>query len=133
VRVVRLGALVHRPRPAAGSRLAAGGVRVPDCARRGRGQRVHPGAACSAIGAHHRDLDLPDPVRDGCVRLVRRGLRRTLGTAPRRPAHALDMAEITTIITAIDPTTRAGARDRALILQLSRLPTRRTSRRDGRR
>lgn len=72
--------------------------------------------ACAAIGAHHRDLDLPDPIRHECVRQVRRGLRRTLGTAPRRRAHALDTAEITTIVAAIDPTTPAGARDRALIL-----------------
>ncbi len=72
--------------------------------------------ACAAIGAHHRDLDLPDPIRDDTVRLVRRGLRRTVGTAARHPAHALDLTEITTMITAIDPTTLAGARDRALIL-----------------
>lgn len=72
--------------------------------------------ACAAIGAHHRDLDLPDPIRDDTVRLVRRGLRRTVGTAARHPAHALDLTEIATMITAIEPTTLAGARDRALIL-----------------
>ena len=72
--------------------------------------------ACAAIGAHHRDLDLPDPICHEAVRRVRRGLRRTLGTAARRPAHALDLAEITAIVTAIDPSTPAGARDRALIL-----------------
>lgn len=72
--------------------------------------------ACSAIGAHHRDHDLPDPIRHDTVRLVRRGLRRTLGTAPRHPAHALDLPEITTLTAGINPATAAGARDRALIL-----------------
>ena len=72
--------------------------------------------ACAAIGAHHRDQDLPDPIRHDTVRQVRRGLRRTLGTAARHPAHALDLAEIAAIVAAIDPTTPAGARDRALIL-----------------
>lgn len=86
-------------------------------------QRAETGAsmstlelACAAIGARHRDLDLPDPIRDDTVRQVRRGLRRTVGTAARHPAHALDLAEITAMVTAIDPTTSAGARDRALIL-----------------
>ena len=72
--------------------------------------------ACAAIGAHHRDLGLPDPIRHDIVRQVRRGLRRTLGTAARHPAHALDLAEITAITAAIDPSTPAGARDRALVL-----------------
>ena len=72
--------------------------------------------ACAAIGARHRDLDLPDPIRDDTVRLVRRGLRRTVGTAARHPAHALDLTEITTIVTAIDDSTPAGGRDLALIL-----------------
>ena len=72
--------------------------------------------ACAAIGARHRDRDLPDPIRHESVRQVRRGLRRTLGVAARRPAHPLDLAEITAIAAAIDPTTLAGARDRALVL-----------------
>ncbi len=75
--------------------------------------------ACAAIGAHHRDLDLPDPIRHETVRQVRRGLRRSLGTAARRPAHALDTAAITAIVAAIDPTAPAGARDRALIRKLA--------------
>lgn len=72
--------------------------------------------ACAAIGAHHRDLELPDPIRHPTVTQVRRGLRRTLGTAPRRPAHPLNLTEITTITAAIDPAEPVGARDRALIL-----------------
>jgi integrase len=86
-------------------------------------QRAQEGAsvstlevACAAIGARHRDLDLPDPIRTQTVHLVRRGLRRTLGTAPRRPAHALDLTELTTMLASIDPTNPAGARDRALLL-----------------
>lgn len=69
-----------------------------------------------AIGAHHRDLELPDPIRHPTITQVRRGLRRTLGTAPRRPAHALNLAEITTITAAIEAAEPVGARDRALIL-----------------
>ncbi|KQR16602.1 tyrosine-type recombinase/integrase [Cellulomonas sp. Leaf334] len=72
--------------------------------------------ACAAIGAHHRARDLADPIRDDTVRQVRRGLRRTVGTAARRPAHALDLIEIGTIVDAIDHSRRASARDRALIL-----------------
>jgi site-specific recombinase XerD len=50
------------------------------------------------------------------VRAVRQGLRRTHGTAPRRLARPLGVAEITQIVTAIDRTTPIGARDTAMIL-----------------
>jgi hypothetical protein len=56
------------------------------------------------------------------VRQVRRGLRRTLGTAARHPAHAPDLAEITAIVAAIDPTTPAGALDRAPIPHMGDRP-----------
>ena len=47
---------------------------------------------------------------------VRRGLRRLLGSAPRRPAGPLSVADLRQIITAIDPSTTAGRRDTAVIL-----------------
>jgi integrase len=50
------------------------------------------------------------------VRQVRRGLRRALGSAPRRQARPLGPAEIRQILAGIDRGTAKGARDAALIL-----------------
>lgn len=50
------------------------------------------------------------------VRQVRRGLRRTIGRAPRRPTRPLSVADLRQIVTAIDRTTLRGARDTAIIL-----------------
>ena len=62
-------------------------------------------AACAAIGHQHRSHGLPDPIDHDAVRQVRRGLRRILGTAPRRPARPLSVADLRQIVTAIDRTT----------------------------
>ncbi|HEY0950792.1 tyrosine-type recombinase/integrase [Nocardioides sp.] len=43
-------------------------------------------------------------------------LRRVLGTAPRRQAHPLTVAELGQIVASIDPTSRIGVRDRAVHL-----------------
>ena len=59
---------------------------------------------------------LEDPIAHEAVRQVRRGLRRILGTAPRRPARPLGVAQVCQIITCIDRDTHQGARDAALIL-----------------
>ena len=72
--------------------------------------------ACSAIGYQHRRRGLPDPLEDPTVRQVRRGLRRLLGTAPRRPARPLSIRELRQIITSIDRSTARGVRDTAIIL-----------------
>ncbi|MBO9555127.1 site-specific integrase [Cellulomonas sp.] len=72
--------------------------------------------ACAAISHRHQDLDLPTPVGDEIVRRVRRGLRRTIGVAPRRRAHPLSTQQVRRLVLAIDPSARAGRRDRALIL-----------------
>jgi hypothetical protein len=66
--------------------------------------------ACSAIGHHHRHRGHPDPITHETVRRVRRGLRRTLGTAPRRPARPLGIAQLRQIITRIDRTTAPSPR-----------------------
>jgi integrase len=50
------------------------------------------------------------------VRQVREGLRRTYGVAPVRQAHPLSVAELRTIVTAIDRRTLGGARDAAFLL-----------------
>ena len=71
---------------------------------------------CSAIAYRHRVHGLADPTIDDAVRLVRRGLRRLIGAAPRRQAHPLSTTEIRQILDHIDRTTAKGARDAALIL-----------------
>jgi integrase len=73
-------------------------------------------SACSAISYVHRSHGLDDPTLTEGVRQVRRGLRRTLGTAPQRLARPLGTAEIRQIVTPIDRTTPKGARDAAIIL-----------------
>lgn len=50
------------------------------------------------------------------VRRVRRGLRRIIGVAQRRQAHPLAVDELTRMVTAIDPGTVNGRRDRAMLL-----------------
>jgi len=72
--------------------------------------------ACSAIAYEHRSRGAANPVADETVRQVRRGLRRALGTAPRRPARPLTVAEVRQIVIRIDRDTAKGARDAALIL-----------------
>jgi integrase len=72
--------------------------------------------ACAAIGHQHRHHGQPDPIEDEMVRQVRRGLRRLLGTAPRRPARPLSIDDLRQIITRIDRTTARGVRDAAIIL-----------------
>lgn len=71
---------------------------------------------CSAIAHRHHQEDLPDPTADVLVRRVRRGLRRIMGTAPRRQAHPLTLTELEQVVSTIDPGTAIGARDRTVIL-----------------
>lgn len=49
---------------------------------------------CAAIAHRQHQERLGDLTADAVVRRVRRGLRRILGTAPRRQAHALTVAEL---------------------------------------
>lgn len=69
-----------------------------------------------AIAFEHRRAGAVDPTGDEAVRQVRRGLRRSLGTAPVRQARPLSVAEIREIVTRIDRSSAQGARDAALIL-----------------
>jgi integrase len=71
---------------------------------------------CSAIAYTHRRHRLPDPLCDEAVRAVRRGLRRMVGTAPRRQARPLGTTEIRQIVEAINRSMPKGARDAAIIL-----------------
>src|SRR5512139_1335252 len=72
--------------------------------------------ACSAIAYQHRRRGLDDPILSEGVRQVRRGLRRIIGTAPRRQARPLGTDDIRRIVEHIDRDTALGARDAALIL-----------------
>lgn len=72
--------------------------------------------ACSAIAHRHHQEGLPDPTAHVVVRRVRRGLRRIMGTAPRRQAHPLTVGELDRLVSSIDPLSAIGVRDRAFIL-----------------
>lgn len=72
--------------------------------------------ACAAIAAEHETEGRANPIADPAVKAVRRGIRRTLGTAPRRQSRPLSTDEIRRMVTQIDRTTARGARDAALIL-----------------
>ena len=72
--------------------------------------------ACSAIAHRHRQHGVADPTTDLTVRRVRRGLRRIVGTAPRRQAHPLNVREVAQILSAMDPRAVTAVRDRAIIL-----------------
>jgi integrase len=71
---------------------------------------------CAAIAHRHHQEGLDDPTAAAIVRRVRRGLRRISGTAPRRQAHPLTVAELAQIVTSIDSGSRIGVRDRAVLL-----------------
>ena len=72
--------------------------------------------AVGAISYTHRIRGLDDPTSTEAVRQVRRGLRRIVGTAPRRLARPLDTDDIRQILRPIDRATAKGARDAAIIL-----------------
>jgi integrase len=72
--------------------------------------------AIGAISYAHRSRGLDDPTLTEAVRQVRRGLRRIVGTAPRRQARPLDTDDIRQILLPIDRSTAKGSRDAAIIL-----------------
>ena len=72
--------------------------------------------ACAAIAAEHETEGQANPIADPAVKAVRRGIRRMLGTAPRRQSRPLNTDEIRRMVNHIDRTTARGARDAALIL-----------------
>jgi integrase len=72
--------------------------------------------ACSAIAHRHHQEGLADPTADPVVARVRRGLRRIMGTAPRRQAHPLTVAELAQIVASVDTGAPIGVRDRAVLL-----------------
>ncbi len=71
---------------------------------------------CTVIRHVHLACDLQNPADSLAVGRVRRGLRRTYGSAPRRLARPLSVEEIRQIVDGIDRTTLIGTRDAAIIL-----------------
>jgi integrase len=88
---------------------------LTDCAAEGVAVATIEGA-CAAIAAAHETDGHPNTVADPSIKAVRRGLRRTLGTAPRRQSRPLSTDDIRRMLAQIDRTTARGARDAALIL-----------------
>lgn len=70
----------------------------------------------AAVRAEHRDTGLIDPTSHPSLSRVRAGLRRTIGTASTRQAHALSTDEIRRIVAEIDTDSLRGLRDKALVL-----------------
>jgi integrase len=68
----------------------------------------------AAISAAHRAAGHGSPTKEEAVRLVRRGVRRTLGTAQRQ-VRPLTVPELRTMLDVLGSDT-AGCRDRALLL-----------------
>jgi integrase len=71
-------------------------------------------ARLAAISAAHRAAGHNSPTKAEAVRLVRSGVRRTLGTAQRQ-ARPLTVADLRTMLEGLG-SDRAGCRDRALLL-----------------
>jgi integrase len=68
----------------------------------------------AGISAAHRAAGYDSPTKAEAVRLVRRGVRRTLGTAQRR-VRPVTVPELRTMVGGLG-TDSAGCRDRALLL-----------------
>jgi integrase len=71
-------------------------------------------ARLAAISAAHRAAGHDSPTKEEAVRLVRRGVRRTLGTAQRQ-VRPVTVPELRTMLEGLG-TDPAGCRDRALLL-----------------
>ncbi|GAB3121121.1 tyrosine-type recombinase/integrase [Glaciibacter psychrotolerans] len=72
--------------------------------------------ACSALKAWHLDGGHRDVTRHRGIVQTLAGLRRELGTAPRKKARAFDVPELRRLLNALDTDSNSGRRDRALML-----------------
>jgi len=70
----------------------------------------------AALAADAHDAGRDDPTAHPCVKRVVAGLRRTVGTAPRRQAHPVTTEEVRRIVTSIQADGLRALRDRALNL-----------------
>lgn len=69
------------------------------------------GRRCAAIRYAHKLAGLPDPTDNEAVRSAMKGIRRTVGTAPKQKAAAT--ADVLTAMLMRTPGTLTGKRDRA--------------------
>jgi site-specific recombinase XerD len=79
--------------------------------------RVKPStidARLAAVSAAHRAAGFDSPTKSEAVRLVRRGVRRTLGTAQRQ-VHPISVEELRKMVDRLGDDLR-GSRNRALVL-----------------
>lgn len=72
--------------------------------------------SAAALKAWHLDGGHRDPTSNRGVTSTLAGLRRKLGTAPKRQARAFDLGELKRMLSALDRDTTAGRRDAALLL-----------------
>lgn len=86
------------------SALASSGKKVPTIARK-----------LAAVRFFHRGAGLENPTDNAGVAAILKGIRRTVGTAPRQKAPAT-VDVIHALLARIDATTLQGKRDRALML-----------------
>ena len=69
----------------------------------------------AAIGAAHRAAGYESPARAEAVRMVRRGIRRTVGTAQRQ-VRPVSVRELQMMMEGLSADSSADCRDRALLL-----------------
>ena len=90
--MARLVRLVRQPGHDPAARQPGRGLRLPDRARRAGVSFATLSLTSCAIAFEHRRAGAADPTAHQAVGLVRRGLRRSLGTAPTRQARPLSVA-----------------------------------------
>jgi hypothetical protein len=88
---------------------------VTDLARTGRAASTIQRRIAAISQVHQLVGHVPPPTADWEVRQVVQGIRQRLGTAPTQK-EALLTASLRRLVSSCDPATRAGARDRALLL-----------------
>ncbi|MCL4116351.1 UNVERIFIED_CONTAM: hypothetical protein GTU68_007097 [Idotea baltica] len=70
----------------------------------------------AAIGEAHKSAGHLNPCADPLVKQVTKGIRRTLGVAPRHRKSGLSTADIRAIVTSLDGTRLIDVRDAAILL-----------------
>ena len=88
---------------------------ITDLARSGRAASTIQRRLAAISQVHQLAGHVPPPTADWEVRQVVQGIRRRLGTAPAQKEAVLTVT-LRRLVASCDPATRAGARDRALLL-----------------
>ena len=88
---------------------------ITDLARSGRAASTIQRRLAAISQVHQLAGHVPPPTADWEVRQVIQGIRRRIGTAPSQKEAILTVT-LRRLVSSCDPATRAGARDRALLL-----------------